>query len=72
MLAAAASFIACKQGVGDRCQIDEDCAVGVCSKSTGKCTTGGSDTPIDATVQDGKIFQDAKVFMDAKVFLDAP
>ena len=46
---------ACKQGKGDRCQIDDDCANGlVCNKATNTCqdTTG---TGIDATVPDAPI-----------------
>jgi hypothetical protein len=42
----------CKQGKGDRCQIEADCQAGlVCSKS-GKCdtSTGGG---LDASVPDG-------------------
>jgi hypothetical protein len=48
----AAIFAACKQGKGDRCQIDDDCTTGlVCNKATNTCqeTTGGG---IDATVPD--------------------
>ncbi len=44
--------IACKQGKGDRCQIDDDCGNNlVCNKATNTCqeTTGGG---IDATVPD--------------------
>ncbi len=46
------AFAACKQGKGDRCQIDDDCTSGlVCNKATNTCqeTTGGG---IDATVPD--------------------
>jgi hypothetical protein len=41
---------ACKQGEGDRCQVDADCASGlVCNQATQSCakTSGGG---IDATV----------------------
>jgi len=53
--ALAGAFVACKQGKGDRCQIDDDCASGlVCNKATNTCqeTTGGG---IDATVPDAAI-----------------
>ncbi|MEO8841700.1 MAG: hypothetical protein ABI591_23985 [Kofleriaceae bacterium] len=50
---------ACKQGKGDRCQIDDDCTAPlVCSKGTQICdTTTG--TGIDASVPDAKLFEDA-------------
>lgn len=43
----------CKQGKGERCQINDDCTTGlVCNQATNTCqeTTGGG---IDATVPDG-------------------
>jgi hypothetical protein len=43
----------CKQGKGERCQIEADCQTGlVCNQATNTCqeTTGGG---IDATVPDG-------------------
>lgn len=61
-LAAAAGFIACKQGKGDRCQVDDDCTPPlVCNMGSKVCsgTTGGN---LDATVPDAP---DAKEFMDA-------
>lgn len=48
----AGAIVSCKQGKGDRCQIDEDCGNNlVCNKATNTCqeTTGGG---IDATVPD--------------------
>ena len=57
MLLAALAVTGCKQGRGDRCQIDQDCQSGlVCSAATGTCTdltTGGIDasTVIDAPRQ---------------------
>jgi hypothetical protein len=30
----------CKQGIGDRCQVDSDCASGVCSQSVPKVCVG--------------------------------
>jgi len=44
---------ACKQGEGDRCQVDADCADGlVCNQATQSCakTNGGG---IDANIADG-------------------
>ena len=46
----------CKQGLGDRCEVDDDCASGVCSQATPKiCVSGNQQTdqidamlPIDA------------------------
>jgi hypothetical protein len=35
----------CKQGIGERCQLDGDCASGICSKSDPKvCQGNGSGT----------------------------
>ena len=74
VVAAAAGFLACKQGIGDRCQIDDDCSDGlICNTGTGRCAASNS-SGIDAGVPDAMIDAplDAKVFMDAKIFLDAP
>jgi hypothetical protein len=55
VLAASASIVtiaACKQGQGDRCQVDEDCESGlVCNKAKNTCqsTTGGD---LDADIVD--------------------
>jgi hypothetical protein len=59
---------ACKQGKGDRCQVNSDCQDGlICSSATGTCS-GGTSTGIDATVP-----ADAAVdaHIDAKM-ADAP
>ena len=51
-LVAAAGFIACKQGKGDRCQVDDDCTPPlVCNRGSLVCSgsTGGG---IDAVVID--------------------
>jgi hypothetical protein len=52
---AAVSYVGCKQGDGDRCQVNEDCESGVCNKAKGTCASSGSaTTEIDApTVPDG-------------------
>jgi len=40
----------CKQGQGDRCQIDDDCKAGlICVSATQTCQTGLG-TTIDATI----------------------
>jgi hypothetical protein len=42
----------CKQGLGERCQVDSDCASGICSMATPKvCVSQNGETEqIDATV----------------------
>ena len=51
--AAAAAFVACKQGKGDRCQINADCQDGLlCSAATGLCVGSGTMNEIDASVPD--------------------
>jgi len=67
------ALAACKQGLGDRCQVNSDCSDGlICSAATGTCESPTS-TGIDASVP-GQVDAgiDAHVFMDAKVFMDAP
>ena len=46
----AVSAAGCKQGIGDRCQVNADCASGVCSSSSPKvCVSEDmSQDPIDA------------------------
>jgi hypothetical protein len=56
-------YVACKQGDGDRCQVDDDCSSGVCNVSKGTCA--GSTT--EATEQDASFPIDAP---DAPI--DAP
>jgi len=40
----------CKQGIGERCQVNDDCASGVCSSASPKVCVGedNNQTPIDA------------------------
>lgn len=46
-----ASLVACKQGRGDRCQVDDDCGPGlICNKATNTCQETGGGGDIDATV----------------------
>ena len=42
----------CKQGLGERCQVNDDCSSGICSQSSPKvCVTeNGQTDQIDATV----------------------
>lgn len=55
VILAAAIVAACKQGKGDRCQIDDDCVAPlVCNKATNTCQ-GGTSVGIDATVPDAPI-----------------
>ncbi|HTR56315.1 MAG TPA: hypothetical protein VMJ10_36830 [Kofleriaceae bacterium] len=64
---AAAALAACKQGKGDRCQVNSDCADGlVCKAATGTCDSS-TETGIDAAIP-----PQVDAAVDAKVFLDAP
>jgi hypothetical protein len=46
---AAAAFVACKQGVGDVCQIDDDCESGLeCNAGTMRCQKPGTQNYVDA------------------------
>ena len=40
----------CRQGIGERCQVNDDCASGVCSSASPKVCVGSDNdqTPIDA------------------------
>jgi len=55
MIAALVSvaYVGCKQGEGDRCQVNSDCASGLCNQAKGTCASGGSTMDIDAPVPDG-------------------
>jgi len=49
-----AVYVGCKQGDGDRCQVNSDCESDICNKAKGTCaSSGGSTTDIDAGVPDG-------------------
>jgi hypothetical protein len=47
---AALGIASCKQGEGERCQVDDDCAAGLtCNQGEGVCRSVSSDNqPIDA------------------------
>ena len=48
---AALVFSGCKQGVGEICQIDDDCESGLtCSAVTGLCQESAGDPVVDAAV----------------------
>jgi hypothetical protein len=66
------ALAACKQGLGDRCQVNSDCVSGlVCSAATGTCTNETSGG-IDAQVPDAKPIDASVVKMDAPTKMDAP
>ena len=74
VLAASASILtvaACKQGQGERCQVDEDCESGlVCNKAKNTCqsTTGGD---LDADIIDAAP-ADAPIDTAIDAAIDAP
>lgn len=41
-------YVGCKQGEGDRCQVDDDCESGLCNIAKGTCGTGNEANPIDS------------------------
>jgi hypothetical protein len=52
-LAALTSLGGCKEGEGERCQVDNDCASGlICNQAQQLCTAPGTSGGIDATVPD--------------------
>lgn len=61
-LAFLAAAPACKQGIGDRCQVDNDCSSGLCNAATGRCQEPGQDQ-IDASVDSST--PDAAIEVDA-------
>lgn len=59
-LFAVVGIASCKQGEGERCQVDSDCENGLtCNQATQQCATGGQMGGIDATVPDGTDAPDA-------------
>lgn len=42
-------YVGCKEGEGDRCQIDGDCKSGSCNKAEGICSTSNT-TSTDANL----------------------
>lgn len=53
LVAAATAYVGCKQGEGERCQVNEDCESGACNQAEGLCSTTGGQTMDDAEVPDG-------------------
>ena len=51
LLLAGALLAGCKEGVGDRCLVDNDCASGlVCNQAQMVCAAPGTSGGIDATI----------------------
>jgi hypothetical protein len=49
-----AGFVACKQGPGERCQVQDDCEDGlICNTTKQTCEGSGQGNPIDAAPPDG-------------------
>jgi hypothetical protein len=47
---ASAAYVGCKQADGDRCQVDDDCASGLCNKAKGTCAAGADNKVIDGAI----------------------
>ena len=47
---ASAAYVGCKQADGDRCQVNDDCASGVCNKAKGTCALDNDMNLIDGAV----------------------
>jgi hypothetical protein len=56
-------YVGCKQNEGDRCQVNSDCASGVCNQAKGTCSANQDTDDIDAAVPDA---------IDAPGMPDAP
>jgi len=48
LLALLPTLTACKQGPGERCQVNSDCADGNCSQAEPRVCGGGDSTQLDA------------------------
>lgn len=57
-----AVYVGCKQGSGDRCQVDDDCESGTCNMSKGTCSTSND--------QNGSADAEVPIQIDAAI--DAP
>jgi hypothetical protein len=61
LFVAAAAFVACKSGEGERCQVDDDCDPGLsCNMAENTCQSGGgvpadASFPVDALLPDGPV-----------------
>jgi hypothetical protein len=47
---ASAAYVGCKQADGDRCQVNDDCASGMCNTAKGTCAVNLDTDDIDAAV----------------------
>jgi hypothetical protein len=64
--------VGCKQGEGDRCQVDDDCASGlVCNRATQSCakTNGGG---IDANILGNPPIDAPEIDATVDAMIDAP
>jgi hypothetical protein len=61
------SLAGCKQGLGERCQVDSDCAEGNCSQAEPKVCGGDNASQLDAFVPDAAIDAPADGPVDAAV-----
>lgn len=60
------ALVGCKQGAGDRCQVDDDCSSGlICNQAKLECQSPGGSNDLDASIIDAPK-------TDAQVILDAP
>ena len=50
---------ACKQGVGERCQINDDCETNICNAATGVCQEPGGPITDAAPINDAPPTPDA-------------
>jgi hypothetical protein len=81
-LPAALLIAGCKQDIGERCQVNSDCASGICSRSDPKvCQANGSNSddtqidamlPIDAPALPPDAAVDAAVDAPVDSMVDAP
>ena len=54
IMAAASAVTACKQGKGDRCQVDDDCMSGLVCTTLGYCESEQIAPPQDAGTPDAR------------------
>jgi hypothetical protein len=73
LLALVPSLTACKQGPGERCQVNADCADGNCSQAEPRVCGGGDSTQLDAEPIPVQIPYDAApIDADDAAAVDAP
>ena len=59
------SLTACKQGPGERCQVNSDCADGNCSQAEPRVCGGGDSSQLDAEPYPPQVPYDAASVVDA-------